>query len=371
MAVIAINALNSNSGGGRSIRDSYLKLLNEEELAERYVVITTKGSGLHFINNPNIEIMEMPSYWCQSFLAPLIYRFAIELLLHRIGADVVLNMGDLILHTSAKQIYIFDWPYALDVHPKVWADMNFFDRLNRKVKWWLIKRYFNKPDIVIAQTAFIRKRLTELYAHKDIRVINNAVTINTDITTDAVDFALPSGVRLVYPSVYYPHKNLEILLDLARLIKTNKHDFCIVTTVNPETNASRRFLNSIAEFELQGIITNVGQVPLNQMNSLYNQCDALLMPTLLESFSIVYLEAMHYGLPVFTSNMWFSKAVCGDAAIYFDPFDAEDILRSLEDVMKDPCIKKSHITKGAQQLASFPTWKENFATYQQLIAELW
>jgi len=370
MKTVAINAINSNSGGGKSIRDSYLKLLNEEELTERYVVIAAKGADLGFITNPNIEVMEMPCFWSRAFLAPLIYRFALGRVLRSINADVVLNMGDLIVHTDTNQIYIFDWPYALDVHPKVWSDMNRLDWFNRRVKLWLVKHDFNKPDIVIAQTDFIRGRLKELYGLQDVRVVNNAVTINTAPGDEALDFSLPPGVRLVYPSVYYPHKNLEILLDLAGLIKASKLDYRIVTTVNPDTDAARRFLDSIAEHGLQDIITNIGQVPLNQMHSLYKQCDALLMPTLLESFSIVYLEAMHHGLPVFTSDMWFAQAVCSDAAKYFDPFDAVDILRALDEVMQNPDVKSAQIEKGTHRLASFPAWKENFATYQQFIAEL-
>lgn len=370
MKTVAINALNSNSGGGKSIRDSYLKLLNEEKLTERYVVITAKGADLSFLNNPNIEVMEMPRFWSRTLLAPLIYRFLLSEVLRSVGANAVLNMGDLIVHTDAKQIYIFDWPYALDVHPKVWGGMDFVDRLNRRVKLWLINRDFMRPDIVIAQTDFIRGRLKELYGVQDVRVITNAVTINTAPGEVMLDFALPKGVRLVYPSVYYPHKNLEVFLDLARLIKSSQLDYRIVTTVNPDTDAARRYLDSITELGLQGIITNIGQVPLNQMHSLYKQCDALLMPTLLESFSIVYLEAMHHGLPVFTSDMWFARAVCGDAAEYFDPFDAEDILRALEEVMPHPSVKRDLSEAGARRLASFPAWEENFATYQKYIGEL-
>ena len=71
MKTIAVNALNSNSGGGKSIRDSFLKLLNEQELSERYVVIATKDVGLNFITNPNIEILELRNLWRLGVLAPL------------------------------------------------------------------------------------------------------------------------------------------------------------------------------------------------------------------------------------------------------------------------------------------------------------
>ena len=94
------------------------------------------------------------------------------------------------------------------------------------------------------------------------------------------------------------------------------------------------------------------------------------MPTLLESFSIVYLEAMYHGLPVFTSDMWFARAVCGDAAAYFDPLDAEDILHSITKIMPHAVARRKLVEAGKQQLASFPTWNENFAKYQSHISEL-
>ena len=370
MAVIAINALNSNSGGGKSIRDSYLKLLNQKLLEERYVVITSCRNDLDFIDNPNIDIKLVPRFWSKTFLAPLIYRFALGRLLHAIRADVLLNIGDLIVHTSAKQIYIFDWPYALDVHPKVWAGMNSLDWFNRRLKLWLIRSSFHKPDIVIAQTHFIRQRLKELYSLSDIRVINNAVTINYSQNDEVSHPFLPRGPKLLCPSVYYPHKNLEILLELALLIKQAGSNLYIVTTVDPYNRASRRFLDLIIERGLQGVILNIGQVSLDRMQDIYSQCDALLLPTLLESFSIVYLEAMYYGLPILTSDMWFAKNVCGHAAMYFDPFDAEDILHSIDNVMSDSTTRAKLIEAGLHRLSSFPTWEQNFTTYQRYLDEL-
>ncbi len=370
MKTVVINALNSNSGGGKSIRDSYLKLLNEDKLFERYVVIAAKGADLHFVNNPNIEIIDMPGLFSRTLLAPIVYKFVLNWILSRTGADVVLNLGDLIVNTKAKQIYVFDWPYALDVHPKVWADMTHIEWVIRRVKLWLLTRYFHVPEIVIAQTNFIKGRIEEKYGLRDVRVINNAVTVNARVGNEKRDFGLPSGVRLVYPAVYYPHKNLEILLELGRLIKELKLDYRIVTTINPDTAGAARFLDALTDRGLQGFLANIGQVPLDQMNDLYNQCDALLMPTLLESFSIVYLEAMHHSLPVFTSNMWFAQVVCGDAAKYFDPLDAKDILFAIEEVMPNPSVKSALIEAGAQQLASFPVWEENYAKYQGFVGEL-
>lgn len=370
MKTVVINALNSNSGGGRSIRDSYLRLLNEQVLEDRYVFFVAKGAGLPAVTNPGIEIMELPAPYSRTVAAPLVYRYLLGRILNRIGADVVLNFGNLIIRTRAKQISVFQWSFGVDVHEMVWAGMLPADRLSRKAKLWLLERYFHEADIVVAQTEFIRQRLIEKYGLDDVRVIGNAVTLADDADTQA-DLALPEGVRLVYPCVYYPHKNLEILLDVGERIKARGLPYRIVTTVNPDGGtAARRFVEAIAERGLEGTVTNIGQVQPADMPGLYRQCDALLMPTLLESFSIVYPEAMHYGLPVFTSDMWFAHSVCGDAAKYFDPFDAEDILNSVQDVMANETSKSALIEAGRRQLSSFPSWRDNFLSYQTIIREL-
>lgn len=367
---IAINALNSNSGGGRSIRDSYLQLLNEQALRHRYVVLVAKGAELAFVSNPSIEIRELPAPYSKGIIAPLIYEFALERTLKNIDADVVLNLGDLIVNTKARQLYLFDWSYALDVHAKVWAGMTPIDRLTRKTKLWLLRRRIRQADVVVAQTAYIKSKLVEKFGLVDVRVIGNAPMLDGAPDGGQPGFDLPEGVRLVCPSVYYPHKNLEILLDLGDLIKARSLGYRIITTVNPGGQAARRFLEAIVERRLQDVVHNIGQVPPERMKVLYKQCHALLMPTLLESFSIVYPEAMLYGLLIFTSDMWFARSVCADAAQYFDPLNAESILRSLEDVFHNEESQHALLAAGRRRLASFPTWADNFSSYQSIIHEL-
>src|ERR1019366_54491 len=198
----------------------------------------------------------------------------------------------------------------------------------------------------------------------------NAATLDAVSDVEMFDFGLPEKVRLICPSTYHPHKNLNILLDVGQAIKCNGLNYCVVTTVDPTGSGGRRFVESIRERGLEGVIANVGQVPLPRMKSLYEQCDGVLMPTLLESFSIVYVEAMHHRLPILTSDLWFARAVCGDAAKYFNPVDANDILRSIEEVFSDEAQKRTLIDAGIRRLKSFPTWPEIYDAYKKIVCEL-
>lgn len=95
------------------------------------------------------------------------------------------------------------------------------------------------------------------------------------------------------------------------------------------------------------------------MPGLYHRCHGMLLPTLLESFSITYVEAMQYGLPVLTSDMWFARGVCERAATYFNPFDAADILRAIDRTFASDATIAAAKRAGADRLAGLPNWREN------------
>ena len=98
---------------------------------------------------------------------------------------------------------------------------------------------------------------------KNIEIVNNAVSLENlkNVPENAKDFKLPNGKKLLYLTYYYPHKNLEILLPLAVLIKKNDLDYKFVITIESNQNPkAHEFLNKIQKLELQDVIINVGSV---------------------------------------------------------------------------------------------------------------
>jgi glycosyltransferase involved in cell wall biosynthesis len=370
MKTVVINALNSNSGGGKSIVASLVQLLNAAPLSARYVVFVAHDADLSAVGNPNLKVVPLPARLSKKHMAPWAYRVALKRYIDEYSASVVLNFGDVIIDTRKPQIYVFDWSYALDVHPKVWADISARDRLIVAVKLVLHWLYLKEPEVVIAQTEGIRTKLIEKYRLSDVRVIGNAPTLSSERAHNQLKFSLPEGTRLLCPSLYYPHKNLEVLLDVAQAIKDRGDDYRIIITVTANSPRGERFLASISKRGLQGVLFNVGQVPLANMQDLYAQCQGVIFPSLLESFSIVYSEAMAHGLPIMTSDLLFAHAVCGDAAAYFQPTDPTDILRAIDIAMKTPESRDHFSNAGRQRLSALPTWEGVFASYKAVIEDI-
>lgn len=115
-------------------------------------------------------------------------------------------------------------------------------------------------------------------------------------------------------------------------------------------------------------IDRVGRVPHSQLGPLYRDADAVFLPSLLESFSASYVEAMHFGVPLVTSGYDFAREVCGPAAEYVDPADPGDCARGLARVLTDPARRRALREAGFRRLQGFPTWEERFRRYRQACA---
>ena len=137
---------------------------------------------------------------------------------------------------------------------------------------------------------------------------------------------MSSNLAYYVLSAYYTHKNLEIFIKLGRHIKQQNIDAEIFLTIDKkQSKRAKKLLHNLEESNLQGVITNLGSIKLKDVPSLYQSVDGLILPTLLESFSGTYVEAMWNRKIVLTSDKDFTKTICGENAYYFNPFDMGDI----------------------------------------------
>lgn len=79
-----------------------------------------------------------------------------------------------------------------------------------------------------------------------------------------------------------------------------------------------------------------GYVSDEELKQLYHDAYCLVYPTLNEGFGYPPIEAMRYGVPVVSSPYSSLTEVCGNAALYFNPFSVQEIMNrilQIEDVM--------------------------------------
>jgi glycosyltransferase involved in cell wall biosynthesis len=256
---------------------------------------------------------------------------------------------------------LFDWSYAVVAESFAFRLGSARERLARWVKLKAFSRLLPFVDLMIAQSAPLAERLRQIYSLQNVDVVPNAVSLENLDGGEARDFALGGGFKLLCLTRYYSHKNIEVLLPVARRIREAGLDVKIVTTLaRDENKGARRFLDAVEAERLSSVIVNVGTVPMSQVPSLYKQTDALMLPTFLESFSGTYVEAMYHRRPILTSDLDFAKGVCGESAFYFNPTDDAEIFDAIRSVLWSPDLRSKNVARSSELLALMPSWKEAY-----------
>ncbi|MEE4185815.1 MAG: glycosyltransferase [Gammaproteobacteria bacterium] len=172
-------------------------------------------------------------------------------------------------------------------------------------------------------------------------------------------------VRLLYVTAYYPHKNLEIIpqvaAELAARGGTTTYEFVI--TVPESEPRLTAIMNEARALGIDSMIKNVGPVTLNEVVELYRDSHICFMPSLLETFSASYPEAMAMGRPIVASDLDFARAVCTDAAVYFRADSASAAADAVIRLLEDQALWDQCISRGRQVLETLPTARRKYELF--------
>jgi glycosyltransferase involved in cell wall biosynthesis len=110
-----------------------------------------------------------------------------------------------------------------------------------------------------------------------------------------------------------------------------------------------------------------GSLPDTQLRSLYENATVFVFPSIYEGFGIPPLEAMLCACPVVASNSSAIPEVCGDAAHYFDPLCAIDMMVAINIVIDNEAYRNSLIDKGLRRAKAF-SWKNSATKLRAALA---
>lgn len=370
MVKVFVNGISAKSGGGRSILTNFLKVASAAEDAYQYVVAVPDATTYRGFEDDRIKILPMPRQ-SRTVHIPLASVTSLPDCANAYGCDIIFNLSDIPIRTRLPQVFLFDWPYAAFPDSPAWHLSTLRERLLRHTKLYLFRRFLPFVDVMIAQNNVLADCLERHYGLKNISVVPNAVSIDNIASNNTHDFGLGEGTKLLCLSRYYSHKNIEIFLPLAEQIRNEGANIKIITTVAREDGqGAATFLENVVSRGLSNIIVNLGTIPMELVPSLYHQTNALLLPTLLESFSGTYVEAMFHKRPILTSDLPFAHGVCGSSAYYFDPADPQDIFKSISKMLTNQVDRKGKVSMAKDMLDEMPNWEQAYTAFTAIFEKV-
>lgn len=296
--------------GVQRFAEEILRELDELELNFELQILVPENRKLR-LKFKNIAVKQFGNYQ-----SPFIWRqFTYPRYVKREGAvGVDLTLGLSILGSGVVAAH--DCIY--EKYPKNFQSAK--DILKRCSYLFRMRNNLRKASAIITVSHYSKNELVDYYRLPDekVHVIYNGWqhyqrnTIDVDILCK---LGLEKNCYLFALGSSLPHKNFEWIVKAA--IQNPKYMF-VVTGTN-------RLSNYVDV--LEGVCVNnvkfTGYLSDNEVKTLMSNALAYMHPSLYEGFGIPPLEALSTGTKVVISNQTCLPEIYGDAAIYFDPFDAK------------------------------------------------
>jgi len=135
-----------------------------------------------------------------------------------------------------------------------------------------------------------------------------------------------------------------------------QHGVSLVIAGGENRFLSERELEEPARLGLGDWVRWTGWVDASTLAAFYQMAQALLMPSLFESFGIPIVEAMACGCPVVTSNCYGAREIAADAAVLVEPSSVEAIAAGLDRILHDQALRTRLIEQGYRRSSQF-TWE--------------
>jgi glycosyltransferase involved in cell wall biosynthesis len=169
---------------------------------------------------------------------------------------------------------------------------------------------------------------------------------------------------LLYTGVWRDHKNVLGLIDSFKKIR-QQHDIQLVITGKKDTIYAQEVFAQAGDLLQNNQIVFPGLVSESELVDLLTAAEIFVYPSFYEGFGLPPLEAMKCGTAVAASNASCIPESCGDAAIYFDPYNINEMAEKISHLYQDKQLQATLIGLGFQQLKKY-SWEKMANNIHQL-----
>lgn len=171
-------------------------------------------------------------------------------------------------------------------------------------------------------------------------------------------------LRLIYVSVYYPHKNPGVICNAVRLL--NEENFRAHATITMDLPEVKRVKGGTLDGLLMAQAAAMGEValgryPYDELPELYAGHDVFVFPSVSESFGHPMAEAMSMGIPIIAADTPINREICGDGALYFSPFSPRGLAARLLELDANPLLRQHLVEAGLRRVGALYRWDDHMS----------
>ncbi len=249
-----------------------------------------------------------------------------------------------------------DVPFAATVWDLGHREMPYFPELSLS-GWTFDERegfyshILPRASIVVIGNSVGARSVNEFYRVRPDNICEIPLPVDTSslqgVTRDPSllqPYGLTPGEFLFYPAQFWPHKNHITLIDTLATLHAAGAPMKLMLTGSDKGN--RAYVEEyVASRGLQESVVFGGFVETPVLHQLYLNAYAMTFASMLGPDNLPPLEAMAFGCPVVSAAFNGAREQMGNAALFFDPLDANDAVAKIA-ALSDPKLREQMVANG-------------------------
>ncbi len=375
LEALGIDATNIRGGGGLTHIREFLNYASPEICKFKSVIIWGNSSTLNALEDRAWLIKRNPPALNKGLLKRVLWQ--------------KFSLSRLARHENCCVLFVPGGSYAGNFHPVVTMSQNLLPfELNelRRYGWTLfavkllLLRFtqllsFKKADGVIFLTEYARKivsNVTPKFNGKTSIIphgINQRFFKEPRLQIDISKYDDKNPYRVLYVSIVDQYKHQWHAVKAIETLRQQGFPVVLDLVGSAYLPALQKLR---AEMNHHSFVTYQGAVAFDDLHKIYARANLGLFASSCENMPNILLEKMASGLPIACSNKGPMPEILGDAGVYFNPEDPDDIANSLLILIKSPSLR-ADLARASYAKAQKYSWRrcanETFDFFHAVVNE--
>ena len=368
---IAIIAHACRFGGGLFGTLNLLHAFKDVAENKEVLLIYSAGYGYEQIELPS----ESQRYVYKGSHSPLARQWFERVTLPKVidayNPDIILGLANIgLTKPKVPQALFIRMPYLFYERKKYYPNVTLKERIRFSALKNQVKRsLFNGTDLVFVQTPVVQERFSNEFNFPKEQIKVFRLTAPSDVQIPIDNIRPPIFKRtenhfhVLLMTRYLTHRNPDILIPICKRYSNDiwKNGIKFITTITPgEHPFASRFLKNVSKNNFEDIIVNVGKLSRFEVAQYLANSQLLWLPTMMETLGFSFLEAMKMRTTIMAPDLDFARYVCGDAAIYYDPWDIDSMFNCILKLRNNDQLRKQYVAQGTKELLNNLKFAKNW-----------
>lgn len=362
---VVLSAVNIYTGGMLTIVRSFLGAVTETRAFGRQAYDVTlfchRAADYADLATRGVTLIEIPVSRTNWLVRLFLEYVWFGIWSRRRDVDVWISLHDITPNVQARRRFVYchnPVPFFDGPSPGRWNVR--FELFRRFYKWVYIIN-LRRNDAVIVQQKWMRQAFVHRFGSDPARTIV-ARPVARSVASPEAFRPRPEGgeIRLLFPALPEAFKNFDVLLQAMR--RLGDLPVRLILTLSGKENRFSRALRRRYR-DLQNV-DFIGLVPQAGLFRLYQEVDAMVFPSLLESWGLPLSEFRRFGKPIFAADRDYARDTLSgyENAAFFDPKDPDKLAEML-----GRFVTARDIPRVISEIKHEPPYAEN---WEELLALL-